>query len=110
MTAFRFIHTEKANFPVTVMTRVLGVSRSGYYRWATATPCARGQEDRRLAAEVRDIHKEHKGRYGSPRIHRELRARGQRVGRKRVAPLMGEEGLHGRRPRRFRKTTDSRHM
>lgn len=109
MSAFRFIHVEKANFPVTVMTRVLDVSRSGYYRWVTAPPSERAVQDQRLAAEVRGIHKEHKGRYGSPRIHRELRARGQRVGRKRVARLMGEEGLHGRLPRPFRKTTDSRH-
>lgn len=109
MSAFRFIHVEKAHYPVTVMARVLDVSRSGYYRWATASSSERAQQDQQLAAEVREIHKEHKGRYGSPRIHRELRARGKRVGRKRVARLMGESGLHGRIPRRFRKTTDSRH-
>ncbi len=109
MTAFRLIHAEKATFPVTVMTRVLGVSCSGYYRWAKARPCERVRQDRHLAAQVADIHKEHKGRYGSPRIHRELRAHGQRVGRKRVARLMSEQGLKGRCPRRFRRTTDSRH-
>ncbi len=109
MTAFQLIHAEKANFPVTVMTRVLDVSCSGYYRWAKAKPCEQGLQDCRLAADVRSIHEEHKGRYGSPRIHRELRARGQRVGRKRVARLMREQGLKGRSPKRFRRTTDSRH-
>ncbi len=91
------------------MARVVGVSRSGYYRWASAAPCAREQQDRQHSAEIREIHKEHKGRYGSPRIHRELCARGVRISRKRVARLMCANGLQGYRPRRFRKTTDSRH-
>ena len=105
---FRFIHAKNAVFPIATMCEVLGVSRSGYYRWADATPSKRSGEDRVLAAKIRSIHKDHKGRYGSPRIHRELRAQGRCVGRKRVARLMCEEGLRGRIPRRFRKTTDSR--
>lgn len=109
MTVFRFIHAEKANVSIAFACRVFGVSRSGYYRWAKAPPSARTRNDRRLAAQVRAIHEEHKGRYGSPRIHRELRARGQRVGRKRVARLMNIQGLRGRNPKRFRRTTDSNH-
>jgi putative transposase len=105
---YRFIHAEKAEFPVAFSCRVLGVARSGYYRWLSATPSTRSVQDRMLTAKVRDIHHEHKSRYGSPRIHRELRARGERVGRKRVARLMRADGLQGRRPRRFKKTTDSR--
>ncbi len=69
----------------------------------------RSKRDAQLAAEVRAIHREHKGRYGSPRVHRELRERGHRVGRKRVARLMRQQGLRGRSPRRFRQTTNSRH-
>ena len=106
---FQFIHAEKANFSIAFACSALGVSRSGYYRWAKAPLSQRTCEDRKLAAQVFDIHTEHKGRYGSPRIHRELRARGQRVGRKRVARLMSNQGLRGRLPRRFRRTTDSRH-
>jgi putative transposase len=107
---FGLVHAERANYPVAFSCRVLGVSRSGYYRWAGTTASTRAQEDEALSAEVREIHGEHKGRYGSPRIHRELRARGRRVGRKRVARLMRQEGLRGHTPRRFRKTTDSRHQ
>lgn len=106
---YRFIHEEKATFPVAFCCRVLGVARSGYYRWVNAKPSERSIEDGVLAAEVRSIHTEHKARYGSPRIHRELRVRGHRVGRKRVARLMSSQGLRGRMPRRFRRTTDSRH-
>lgn len=106
---FELVHAERAYYPVAFSCRVLGVSRSGYYRWAGAGPSKRAQDDVKLAAEVRQIHGEHKGRYGSPRIHREMKERGCRVGRKRVARLMQQEGLVGRTPRRFRKTTDSRH-
>jgi len=106
---FELVHAERAYYPVAFSCRVLGVSRSGYYRWAGAGTSKRAQDDVKLTAEVRQIHGDHKGRYGSPRIHRELKERGCCVGRKRVARLMRQEGLVGYTPRRFRKTTDSRH-
>lgn len=106
---YELVHAERASFPISFSCRVLGVSRSGYYRWLHAPPSERAQANEVLAAEIRDIHREHKGRYGSPRIHRELRERGHRVGRKRVARLMREGGLRGHTPRRFRRTTNSRH-
>lgn len=106
---FELVHAERERFPVAFSCRVLGVSRSGYYQWRTSSVSARKASDEQLSAEVRAIHREHKGRYGSPRIHRELAARGQKVARKRVARLMKEEGLRAWMPRRFRRTTDSRH-
>jgi putative transposase len=108
VTAFRFIHAENAKHPIATMCNVLGVSRSGYYRWRSAKPSKRKREDQLLAAKVRTIYKEHKGRYGRPRICRELRDQGHRVGPNRVARLMHSQGLRGRIPRRFRRTTDSR--
>ena len=106
---YELVHADRASTPVALACRVAGVSRSGYYQWRSRCTSERKRRDIALAAEIRDIHGEHKGRYGSPRIHRELRARGRRVGRKRVARLMRESGLRGRFPRRFRRTTDSRH-
>lgn len=85
------------------------MSRSGYYKWQRGKRSARERETDELATKIREIHTEHKGRYGSPRIHRELRARGDRVGRKRVARLMRIQSLRGCKPKRFRRTTDSRH-
>jgi transposase InsO family protein len=64
----------------------------------------------RLRHAVRVVFAEHRGRYGSPRIHRELRAQGQRVGRKRIVGLMRAERLQARSKRRFRATTDSAHQ
>ena len=106
---YELIHAGRATFPIALSCRALEVSRSGYYRWLGAEPSARATEDAELAQEIGVIHHEHKGRYGSPRVHRELRAGGRRVSRKRVARLMRENGLRGRVPRRFRRTTDSRH-
>jgi putative transposase len=106
---YELIHADRASVPVSIACQIAGVSRSGYYKWRTAGTSARKQADEELAADIREIHSEHKGRYGSPRIHRELRVRGRRVGRKRVARLMRDNGLSGKTPRRFRRTTDSRH-
>lgn len=106
---YELIHAERASFPIAFSCRVLGVPRSGYYRWRSGKPTKRAQADEALAVEVKKIHRKHKGRYGSPRIHRDLREDGRRVGRKRVARVMREHGLRGYVPRRFRRTTDSRH-
>jgi putative transposase len=104
-----FIHDHVADFPVQVMCAVLGVSRGGYYAWASRAESARAADDRTLATEIRAAYEASRGRYGSPRVCAELRARGRRIGRKRVARLMRGMGLAARRRRRFRRTTDSRH-
>jgi putative transposase len=106
---FAFIATEKACYPVALMCRVLKVSRAGYYAWCKRPASQHTQEDQRLGLAVVAIYRESRGRYGSPRVHAELRERGQRTGRKRVARLMRTAGLRAREHRRFRCTTDSRH-
>ncbi len=70
---------------------------------------ARAKQDARLKVEISASHSASRRTYGSPRILRDLREDGRRVSRKRVARLMRELGLEGRRKRRFRATTDSRH-
>ena len=106
---YELIHAERANIPAARACRVLQVSRSGYYKWLHAEPSRRSTDDAVLAAEVKEVFHEHRGRYGAPRIRRALRRRGQRPSKKRVARLMRVLGLRGHTPRRFRKTTDSRH-
>jgi len=100
---FAFIAT-KACYPVALMCRVLQVSRSGYYAWCKRPAAPRTLKDQILALEVTTIHRKSRGRYGSPRVHAELRECGQRTGRKRVARLM-RAGLRARERRRFRRTT-----
>src|SRR5580658_8488173 len=91
------------------MCRVLKVSRAGYYAWCKRPASQHTQEDQRLGLAVAAIYRESRGRYGSPRVHAELRERGQRIARKRVARLMRTAGLRARVRRRFRCTTDSQH-
>jgi len=106
---YGLIHAERASIPIARGCRVLGVSRSGYYKWLRAEPSTRVIEDAMLAAEVREVFNEHKGRYGAPRVRRALRRKGRRPSKKRVARVMRNLGLRGHTPRRFRRTTDSRH-
>jgi transposase InsO family protein len=84
---------------------LLKVSRSAYYAHRTAAPTARARQDTELAAQVVAIHDESRGTYGAPRVHAELRARGRRHSRKRVARLLREAGRAGRAPKRGRTTT-----
>jgi putative transposase len=106
---FAFIDEKEVAFPVGAMCRTLGVSSSGYYEWRKRLPGPRTKDDARLAVEITAAHKRSRGTYGSPRVHAELRARGTRVGKKRVERLMRENGLQARRKRRFCHTTDSKH-
>ena len=106
---FGFIHAEKARYPVRALCRALDLTPSGYYAWAQRPPAARTLRDQQLRAHLRGAYTEHRGRYGSPRLHRVLRARGICIGRNRVIRLMRLDGLRSRPRRRFRVTTDSTH-
>jgi transposase InsO family protein len=106
---FRFVEAEKAYYPIRLICRCLAVSRSGYYAWRRRLPSSRARQDARLRVEVAASHTASRRTYGSPRILRDLREEGHRVSRKRVARLMRDLGLEGRRKRRFRTTTDSQH-
>ena len=106
---FGFIQTEKAMYPVRLLCRTLAVSRPGFYAWCRRGLSLRAQEDAALKVDIRALHAASGKTYGSPRIHADLKADDHRVGRKRVARLMQEEGIEGQRKRRFRVTTDSRH-
>jgi putative transposase len=106
---FAFIAREKATFPIDLLCSVLGVSRAGFYAARRRPVPARRREDQQLAVHVAAAHAASRGRYGSPRVYRELQAQGHEVGRHRVARLMREQGLRARDKRRFQRTTDSRH-
>ena len=77
------------------MCRVLGVSRSGYYAWASRPPSARVVENAALVEEIRRVHAESDGTYGSRRVHAELRREGREVNVKRIERLMRVEGIKG---------------
>ena len=66
------------------MCRVFSVSVDGFYAWMKRPASAREREDGQIAERIVEIYQQHKGRYGSPRIHQQLRDEGIYVGRKRV--------------------------
>jgi putative transposase len=102
---FAFIEAEKATYPVHRLCRALAVSPSGYYAWRHRAPSARVVQERALTVQIRAIHAESQGIYGSPRVHEALRHAGRPVGRNRVIRVMQREQLSGRARRRFRVTT-----
>ena len=104
---FAFIHAEKASFPVLALCRLFGVTRQGYYAYATRKPGERHIQDVALRERLKALHVENRGRYGSPRMHRALRAEGVRVGKRRVEKAMRGLGLFARMRRRFRVTTQA---
>lgn len=106
---FQFIHDHRQAYPLTLMCRVLAVSRSGYYAWRKRGPSARKMADKVLLALIRLHHKKSRGSYGSPRIHEALHEEGVHCGRKRVARLMREAGLRARQKRSYKVTTQSNH-
>jgi transposase InsO family protein len=87
-----------------VLCKLLQVRTSGFYAWRGRDESMTTKRNRQLAVEVAAMFKEFKGRYGSPRLHRELH-----VCRHRVARLMRAQRLCARPRRRFCKTTDSDH-
>jgi putative transposase len=109
MNDFEFIDAEKAQYPVGLLCNTLSVSRPGYYAHTCRPPSKHTMRDARLGAKIAEIHARSGSSYGSPRVHDELREDGEHVGRKRVARLMQERELHGKRRRRFRITTQSNH-
>ena len=95
-------------YPVRRLCKVLEVSHGGYYEWLSRGPSPRAREDRRLRVQIGEAFQKSRGRYGSPRIHKQLRRQGIHCARKRVARLMRLDGLRARQPRRFRVTTKSK--
>ncbi len=105
MRHYRFIHAERATYPITLLCRVLRVARSAYYAWTGGEVSARAQADAELTAQIAAAHAQSRRTYGAPRIHAALRAGGVRCARKRVARLMRAAGLVGCHRRRRARTT-----
>jgi transposase InsO family protein len=101
---YQFIDTEKANYPIYVICRVLNIPASSYYHWAAE---GRRVETERVAVEaelvdaIRVVHDWSNGTYGAVKIHDHLKKRGRKVSCRRVAEVMAKHGVcgvSGRRP------------
>ena len=99
-----------SQYPVRQLCLALEISRSGYYAWCRGQETAREAANRLLTEEIRRVHRQKKGRYGSPRVTEQLRREGHRCNHKRVERLMRKNGLQGCSSRKRRVcTTDSEH-
>ena len=100
---FQFVDDHRDTYEVKRLCQVLDVNRSSYYKWlagaGAGARAARQREDRVLAEEIREVHGESGGAYGSPRVSGELRAKGLRVNEKRVARIMRTFSITGIRLR-----------
>src|SRR5205823_11320657 len=106
---FRFIDEHREQWPVRLLCEALGVSTAGYYAWRDRPAGARQQRQDALLVEIRAIHAEFKARYGSPRVHAELVARGRPCCVNSVAKAMRDPGIAAKTAKKFRCTTDSNH-
>jgi putative transposase len=103
---YRLIDVEKTSYSVSMLCKVLKISRSGYYDWKNRPPSKRATENTALTERIREIHHRSRETYGYLRVHAELRALGIHCNRKRVARLMRKNGLRGcMRGRRRKHTT-----
>jgi putative transposase len=106
---YDFVEAHRDRWPVRLMCRVLAVSAGGYYDWRGRPQSPMTERREALVVAIKAIHGEVKARYGSPRIHAELVARGEPCSVNTVARLMREGGIAAKTKRKFRCTTDSNH-
>ncbi len=106
---YAFIEGHRSCWAVSLIAEVLAVSVSGFYSWLGRLKSRRAKADETLTKQIVMFHYGSRCTYGSPRIHRDLKAAGQQVGRKRVARLMNAAGIRGKTKRKCKTTTNAKH-
>jgi len=106
---YKFIKANRSAYSIQKMCRVLEVSKSGYYKYQEKTPGQRDKDNEMILNRIKDIYKDNKGNYGSPRIKKQLDKDKIPCGKHRVARLMKENNIKAKTRRKFKVTTDSKH-
>jgi len=99
----------RLDYPIPVLSRVLGVSTSGYYAWTDRPLSKWAREELRLGLEIRAADRRTRQTYGPERLQRDLAAHGVKVGICRIKRIRKKLGIKCRQKRKFKATTDSRH-
>lgn len=107
---YAFIEAHRQVWQVTLMCKVLGVAVSGFYHWLRRPVSKRTQENEKLTEQILMFHCGSRCTYGSPRIHKDMKAAGYTVSENRVARLMKRKGVRGKAKRKFKTTTTSKHQ
>src|SRR6266436_515102 len=95
---FRFIEDRRADYPVTIMCDVLGVSPAGYYAWRARPESPRAAANCELVDDIKRVHRDTNGRYGSPRVHAESGPRGEPRSHRAIDAPPRYQGHHGTAP------------
>jgi putative transposase len=103
------MHENKKEYPIEKMAELLGVQRSGYYRWINRKISNKEKEDEDLKNEILKIQKENYYSYGVLRVTKCLSKCGKQINHKRVARIMKKNDLNFRKKKKFKITTDSSH-
>jgi len=106
---YRFIQDHERHYRLFKLCSVLKVSRTSYHNWLHSVPSKRKQENQMLLEEIKKVHKDSHMTYGSPRIISELKDKGYRCSRPRIAPLMRKHDIRAKTKRKFKITTNSKH-
>lgn len=106
---YAFIEEHRRCWAVKLMAEVLAVSVSGFYSWLKRPKSRQAEADGVLTEQIIMFHCGSRCTYGSPRIHKDLKAAGHKGGRKRVARLMRAAGIRGKAKRKFKTTTNAKH-
>ena len=109
MTRVEFIYQHREEWPISLMCRLLEVSRSYYYQCIKRLTQDIPDRDGPLKEALQRVFEQHRANYGSRRLTKALNEMGFKVGRYKVRRLMKELGLYARYPKRYRATTDSNH-
>ena len=106
---FDFIRREKEAYPVTLLCRVMRVSRSGFYAYLSNSDSPEDADQMDLQERVQKAFEKSGRTYGSRRILAELHSEGYEIGRCKVRSIIKRLNLQVKRPRRYKVTTNSRH-
>lgn len=106
---YDFIRQERKAYPVTILCKVMEVSRNSFYDYIHRIQAPDDPEETALKGRILAIFKAHRSQYGSRRIVKQLKDEGHQIGRYKVQRLMRELGLKAKSPKRYKVTTDSRH-
>lgn len=106
---YRFIFENRSEFKLGKMCEVMEVSRSGYHKFMRSQMSQRRLENMLITEEIKRIYKNKHGRYGSPRIHEEIKNSGRRINKKRIARLMRINKIRAITKRKYKATTNSSH-
>ena len=103
--SFGFIQAKAHQYPITILCKVMNVSKSGFFAWRGWPPSKKSNEANVLEKLVEDAHRDSRGTYGRRRIKVALAKRGVTISKNRVSRLMAKRYIRGKSPRKFRVTT-----